>query len=240
MSTGIRIRDFESEQDYAACVELQRETWGQTFTEAVPATMLRITQKLGGVAAGAFEGDALVGFVFGLTGLKDGEVVHWSDMLAVRASHRNRGIGELLKRYQRERLLGLGVNRMFWTFDPLDAKNAHINFNRLGVYAREYVVDMYGETASPLHAFGTDRLIVIWELTGDGVTPAARRSGDLEVEVPADIHAINRADPRRAREWRERTRAQFTTYLPEYVVSGFERRGEAGYYALTPASNFAT
>jgi predicted GNAT superfamily acetyltransferase len=240
VSTDIRIRDLESEQDYAACVELQRETWGQTFTEAVPATMLRITQKLGGVAAGAFEGDALVGFVFGLTGLKDGEVIHWSDMLAVRASHRNRGIGELLKRYQRQRLLGLGVNRMFWTFDPLDAKNAHINFNRLGVCAREYVVDMYGETASPLHSFGTDRLIVIWELTSEGVTLAKRRPAELEVEVPADIHAINRADPRRAREWRERTRAQFTQYLPEYVVCGFERRGEAGYYALTPASNFAT
>jgi predicted GNAT superfamily acetyltransferase len=240
VSPDIRIRDLASEQDYAACVELQRETWGRTFTEAVPATMLRIAQKLGGIAAGAFEGDALIGFVFGLTGLIDGEVVHWSDMLAVRASHRNRGIGELLKRYQRDRLLSLGVNRMFWTFDPLDAKNAHINFNRLGVYAREYVVDMYGETASPLHAFGTDRLIVIWELAAERIDRGSRHENVREIEVPADIHALNRSDPQRAREWRAQTRAQFMNYLPEYVVSGFERRGEAGFYVLTPASNFAT
>jgi predicted GNAT superfamily acetyltransferase len=239
VSSDITIRELASDADYAACVAMQKETWGQTFTESVPATMLRIAQKLGGVAAGAFDDGELVGFVFGLTGLKDGAVVHWSDMLAVRASHRNRGVGEQLKRYQRTRVLGAGVHRMFWTFDPLDAKNAHINFNRLGVYAREYVLDMYGQTASPLHAFGTDRLIVTWDLTNEPGTKAFEFVAECEIEIPADIHAINRENPELAREWRERTRAQFTRYLPEYVVGGFERRGDSGYYALMPVSNFA-
>jgi predicted GNAT superfamily acetyltransferase len=239
VSSHIAIRDLESDADYAACVAMQKETWGQTFTESVPATMLRISQKLGGVAAGAFEDGELVGFVFGLTGLKDGAVVHWSDMLAVRGSHRNHGIGEQLKRYQRTKLLAGGVNRMFWTFDPLDAKNAHINFNRLGVYAREYVLDMYGQTASPLHAFGTDRLIVTWDLADEPGSGKFEFQVECEIEIPADIHAINREHPALARDWRERTRAQFTRYLPNYVVGGFERRGESGFYALTPASNFA-
>ena len=230
------VRDLETDADYAACVELQKETWGQSFTEAVPATMLRIAQKLGGVAAGAFENDRLIGFVFGLTGLKDGAVVHWSDMLAVRAEYRNRGIGEALKRYQRDRVLERGIQKMFWTFDPLDAKNAHINFNRLGVYAREYVVDMYGQTESPLHAHGTDRLIVTWDL-GPSPSPSPSPSPAPEITIPLNIHEL---DASVARQWREKTRAQFLRYLPEYVVTGFERREDAGYYALTSASNFTT
>ena len=234
------VRDLETDADYAACVNLQRETWGHNFTEAVPATMLRIAQKLGGVAAGAFENDRLIGFVFGLTGLKDGAVVHWSDMLAVRPEYRNRGIGEELKRYQRDRVLERGITRMFWTFDPLDAKNAHINFNRLGVYAREYVVDMYGCTESPLHAHGTDRLIVTWELNasrGSAPAPIQATTHAPEIAIPLNIHALGTSD---AAEWRAQTRAQFLRYLPEYVVTGFVKREDAGYYALTSASNFTT
>jgi predicted GNAT superfamily acetyltransferase len=228
------IRDFQTEADYAACVQLQKETWGRDFTEAVPATMLRIAQKLGGIAAGAFENDQLIGFVFGITGLREGEVVHWSDMLAVRPEYRNQGIGEMLKRYQRDRMVERGIQRMFWTFDPLDAKNAHINFNRLGVYAREYVLDMYGRTESPLHATGTDRLIVIWELEA---RPALAQSPAHEIEIPLNIHDL---DNHVAKQWRAKTRAQFLRYLPEYVVTGFTRREDVGYYALTSASNFAT
>lgn len=196
-----------------------------------------ISQKMGGIAAGAFDDDTLVGFVFGITGLYDRRIAHWSDMLAVRADYRNRGIGEQLKQYQRNAMLARGVDRIYWSFDPLDAKNAHINFNRLGIYAREYVVDMYGETASPLHhGIGTDRLIALWDLA----SPQRPAKTEKSIEIPADIHAVKHADAAAARAWRDRTRAQFLELLPEYIVTGFERRGEFGYYALTSASNFAT
>lgn len=194
-----------------------------------------IAQKMGGIAAGAFDRDTLVGFVFGVTGLYDGRSAHWSDMLAVRADYRNRGIGEQLKQYQRSAMLARGVQRIYWSFDPLDARNAHLNFERLGIYAREYVIDMYGETASPLHqGIGTDRLIAVWDLENK-----VGNQKEIEIEIPADIHALKRADPDGARAWRARTRARFLELLPDYVVTGFERRGEFGYYGLTSASNFA-
>lgn len=237
MASPLVIRDLASAADYAACVALQRETWGQQFSEVVPPVVLQIVQKMGGIAAGAFESEVLVGFVFGITGIYEERLAHWSDMLAVRASHRNRGIGEQLKHYQRAAMLARGIDRIYWSFDPLDAKNAHINFNRLGVYAREYVVDMYGASDSPLHqVIGTDRLIAVWDLA----KPRRDLIAELEIEVPADIHALKATDPARARAWRERTRAQFLAHLPAYVVTGFSRRGEAGYYALTSASNFST
>jgi predicted GNAT superfamily acetyltransferase len=168
----MHIRHLRSHEDFVACVALQHETWGADFSERVPAAILKVSQRLGGVTAGAFDAqDRLVGFVFGMTGVENGRLVHWSDMLAVRPELRDHGIGRRLKEFQRETLLRLGVGVIYWTFDPLVARNAHLNLNRLGVRVTEYVIDMYGsDTDSALHrGLGTDRFIVAWEI---GTPPA--------------------------------------------------------------------
>lgn len=159
------IRPLSSQSDYRACVALQRETWGADFQDAVPPSILLVCQKVGGVAAGAFDPDGrLLGFVFGLTGVENGAVVHWSDMLAVRPEAQNLGLGRRLKEFQRAAVGRLGARVIYWTYDPLVARNAHLNFNVFGVRVVEYVREMYGgETGSDLHrGIGTDRLIVAW------------------------------------------------------------------------------
>jgi predicted GNAT superfamily acetyltransferase len=141
-------------------------------------------------------------------------------------------------------LLARQVQTIYWTFDPLDAKNAHINFARLGILAREYRVNMYGgQTDSPLHrGIGTDRLIAVWpigaarvqeRLAGNrGTTPAAAAT----IEIPLNIHEINATQPEVARAWRERTRAEFTRYLERgYVVVDFLRHENGGHYVLGAA-----
>jgi predicted GNAT superfamily acetyltransferase len=162
-----RIRDLTTHEDFVACVRLQEAVWGEGFDERVPTAILGIAARFGGVVAGAFrEGEEeLVGFVFGLTGLEQGVPVHWSDMLAVRRETRGRGLARALKLYQRDRLLRLGVTRMYWSFDPLEARNGHLNLNRLGVRVREYVEEMYGTSSSPLHqGIGTDRFVACWDM----------------------------------------------------------------------------
>jgi predicted GNAT superfamily acetyltransferase len=185
VSDEITIRTLTSHEDYRACVELQRDTWGHGFRDAVPASILLVSQKLGGVAAGAFSRDgSLVGFVFGMTGVENGRVVHWSDMLAVRPEVQNLGVGRRLKEFQREAVARVGGRVIYWTFDPLVTRNAHLNFNVFGVRAVEYTRDMYGtETGSDLHReIGTDRLVVAWPVDDDEIakrkrdTSAARAS----------------------------------------------------------------
>jgi predicted GNAT superfamily acetyltransferase len=253
MAGPIEIRDLETQAELQACVELQRATWGAEFTELVPVAILQVVQYIGGIAAGAFNPrNELVGFVFGISGIEQSShglvPVHWSDMLAVRKDMRNQGIGERLKRYQRDALLARGVQKVYWTFDPLDAKNAYVNFARLGVIAREYRVDMYGETDSPLHrGIGTDRLIAIWpiatrrveeRLTGIRRLPAS--AGAVRIDVPLDIHDLNAREPKVAREWRERTRAAFTNWLQQdYVVVDFLREAAHGSYLLVAAGELA-
>lgn len=178
-STDFEIRPVTTIEQYQACVELQDETWGAGFSERVPLAILKVSQILGGVCAGAYDADQrLVGFVFGMTGPRDGRLVHWSDMLAVRTEVRDAGLGTRLKAYQREQLLERGVETMHWTFDPLQSRNAYLNFSKLGIVAREYERDMYGDTDSPLHlGVGTDRFLAHWLMTSERVV--ARLAGEL-------------------------------------------------------------
>lgn len=172
----ISIRELGSQAEFLACVELQRATWGRDFRETVPPSILLVAQKLGGVASGAFDqaGD-LLGFVFGITGVRDGDVVHWSDMLAVRADAQGKGIGRMLKEHQRAAAGRAGARVVAWTYDPLMARNAHLNFNVFGVSVAEYVPNMYGrDTGNALNrGVDSDRLVVEWHV--DEAALSARR-----------------------------------------------------------------
>jgi predicted GNAT superfamily acetyltransferase len=210
------------------------------YDDIVPPSVLTVAQKIGGVVAGAFDADGrLAGFVFGMAGVRNGQVIHWSDMLAVREDMRDRGIGQRLKEYQRDAARASGATRMFWTYDPLVARNAHLNFNRLGATVDEYVEDMYGSSESDLHrGLGTDRLVVAWPLGTPAVTVPAAATGDdcssavlnpdgrvpgiaeldafvaskpraVRIEIPLDIVRLRDDKPAEAVRWRSSTRRAF-------------------------------
>jgi predicted GNAT superfamily acetyltransferase len=163
----ITIRSVSGEDELELCVRMQHQTLGESYSGTVPTVILSLSQRLGGVVAGAFDSHGrMLGFVFGMTGLIDGELGHWSDMLAVDPSARDRGIGRRLKHFQRDMLRGIGIRTIHWTYDPLVARNAYLNHVKLGAVASEYVVDFYGaDTGSTLHGdLGTDRFIVKWQI----------------------------------------------------------------------------
>jgi len=134
---------------------------------------------------GAFDQNRLVGFVFGFPGRVNGEYIIHSDMLGVLPEYRSLNLGFKLKLAQRERALSMGIETITWTFDPLRAVNASLNFARLGVTANRYEIDYYGETSSALHRLGTDRLWVTWSLNSERVVQRiSERSGDRDVVPP--------------------------------------------------------
>ncbi len=170
-SSRLKLRALRTQADFDAAIALQKEVWGEDFDELVPASLLRVAHYVGGIASGAFSPDGeLTGFIFGMSGIREGVLVHWSDTLAVRPKYRNRGVGMRLKKHQRDTLLEMGVKQVFWTFDPLDAKNAYFNLSRLGAVVREYHRDFYGDSRSILHTgIGTDRFMAVWDIASDRV-----------------------------------------------------------------------
>jgi predicted GNAT superfamily acetyltransferase len=160
---SIVLRDLDTVADLRAVETLQKEVWGCADLDVLPATQLLAAKEVGGTIIGAYDGALLVGFVYGFPGYEQGQLTHHSHMLAVHPAYRNRKLGFRLKLAQRERVLAQGIDKITWTFDPLQSKNAHLNFTKLGVIADTYKINFYGEaTSSFLHQSGTDRLWVTW------------------------------------------------------------------------------
>jgi predicted GNAT superfamily acetyltransferase len=169
--SSITIRDLTSFDDLKRIESVEREVWELSDLDTTPLTLTIATQAAGSIWLGAFDEKKLVGFAFGFLGVEQGRAIVHSHMLAVLAPYRNLHLGHKLKLAQRDRVLalrinGARVNEITWTFDPLQSKNAHFNFARLGVVSADYKTNFYGpETSSSLHRNGTDRLWVKWPIS---------------------------------------------------------------------------
>lgn len=210
------IRELRSQAELHAVEEMQKEVWQCSDLEVLPAIHMTAAREVGSILLGAFDGAELIGFVYGFPGFEHGERVIHSDMLAVRDAYRDRGVGRALKLAQREHALARGVKRITWTFDPLQARNAYLNFEKLGVTADRYLRDFYGETTSPLHAGGTDRLWVTWHLDS---RPPLRETAQ---RVPIGSRLATRENFERA-------------FASGLIAAGFDRE-RSEYVMAAPAS----
>lgn len=210
------IRPLTTIDEFRAVEDLQQKVWNVIDREVVPALHFIPAVAVGAILLGAFDADRMIGFVYGFPGFEGSDRIIHSDMLAVLPEARGRGLGLALKLAQRDAALAQGIDRITWTFDPLQARNAHLNFTRLGATSDRYLRDFYGETTSPLHrGIGTDRLWVTWNLR-----ESRPPSGDLRIEIPRDISALPLDE---AVRWRAKTRAEFeSAFARGYRVTGFE------------------
>jgi predicted GNAT superfamily acetyltransferase len=166
--TDLQIRPIVTIDECRQVAALEREVWGYTDAEdVVPPPVLIVSVKRGGILLGAFDrANVMKGFVYSIPALKERRVTQWSHMLGVAPEARRTGLGLRLKLAQREEALRLGVDLIEWTYDPLQALNAHVNFARLGVVVSEYEENIYGDSSSPLHrGTPTDRFVAEWHLT---------------------------------------------------------------------------
>ena len=162
----LQIRELTTLKDFQDCVQLQRVIWGfDDPYDIVPLPLLMISARNDGVVLGAFNKDEMIGFVYGLPGTHKGQKVQWSHMLAVYPAYQNSDIGYQLKKAQYSLSQEKGYEVIEWTYDPLESRNAHFNLRKLGCIAKEYEINIYGETSSPLHSGSpTDRLIAHWQI----------------------------------------------------------------------------
>lgn len=218
----MELRQLTTIEDYGRVSALERTIWGYASAEeTVPVPIMIVTQKIGGLLLGAFdEAGALVGFAYSLPGVRQGRPFQWSHTLGVAAGHRDRGLGFRLKVEQRRLTLAMGIDLVEWTFDPLQALNAHLNFAKLGAVARDYQPNVYGESSSTLHrGTPTDRFVAEWWVRSPKVEQRLRDVADGATRRPPldDAAPVNGADD--GRQWPAPPRADLSLQAERLAVT---------------------
>ena len=248
---NIIIRQCTKLEEFHACVALQKEVWKFSDADLVPVRLYVVANKIGGQIIGSFDGDVLVGFVLSIPGSRDGHSYLHSQMLAVRESYRNYGLGQRMKLAQREEALQRGFKLMEWTFDPLEIKNAYLNIEKLGAITRRYSVNQYGNSSSPLQGgLPTDRLVAEWWLASDRVKNLLQSGTKTPVKiektisVPAQIYNWKAEEKKRgqALNVQQANREQFlNSFSKGLVVLGYERdtQGNGTFLLGKPEESFS-
>jgi predicted GNAT superfamily acetyltransferase len=176
----IRIRKLDQYSDFEKLVDIQRAVWKHEDMDLIPTHQFRISSRMGGILLGAYMGEELAGFVYSFPAVFEKKPCQHSHLLAVLTAYQGFGIGKRLKWAQRDWALKLGYNLITWTMDPLQARNANLNFHALGAIARTYLTNFYGQTPSLTLAPGlpTDRLLVEWPINQNRVE--MRRQGKYD------------------------------------------------------------
>lgn len=190
----LEVRALTALNDLKEVVEIQRETWGPD-EDIVPAAQLRAVEHAGGQLAGAFRGERLLGFAYGFLASPHGREMSGpglhSHMVAVRSEARGLGVGRALKWFQRAWCLERDLRWISWTFDPLQARNAHLNLEHLGVRCYDYLVDFYGAMSGPLGGGqSSDRLLALWQLDAPWVEARASKKSSGSDGVSDEIEAV--------------------------------------------------
>jgi predicted GNAT superfamily acetyltransferase len=160
-------------QSLAGCEQardIARELWGDEA--ACSVAQMSVHAQYGGVVLVAEVDGQAVGFLVSFPARYKGEFVLWSHEAGVLEPYLHKGIGYRLKDLQRKLALAEGYASIVWTYDPLIARNAHFNLNKLGAAICEFKVNAYGADETDLINRGleTDRFVVRWNLKGAAIS----------------------------------------------------------------------
>lgn len=224
---AIVIRDLTTIEDLRKIEPLEKEVWGLAERDVAPMTLLIAAKEAGSIFLGAFDGEAMIGFAFGFPSIESGHLAIHSHMLAVLPQYRDLNLGYKLKLAQRERAMAMGIREMSWTFDPLQSRNAHFNFAKVGVVSNRYKVDFYGQdSSSMLHQNGTDRLWVTWALDSNRVQHRINGALPRRVEAASIVRRDPHGHPERANLAAITSQSLAFIEIPDDIVSLEQRDPE--------------
>jgi predicted GNAT superfamily acetyltransferase len=243
---NVRIRECESWEELDACVLLQREVFALPDLEISPRRHLIVTHHAGGFILGAFHEKELVGFVLSVPAFRGEERMFYSHMTAVKKEFQTLGIGAQLKWAQRRRALDEGVKFIKWTFQPVQARNAFFNLEKLGAIVKEYKENFYGtdypapRSEDRKNGLESDRLFALWNLEDEKVSALSKSEMFIEkgeivksIEIPGEWDELVSSDFEKAKSEQKRIHAEFSqAFSKGLVCRGFAREKEHPRYLL--------
>lgn len=225
---NIEILECTTFEDLSACVQLQREVFALPEIELSPVRHLIVTKHAGGFTLGAFHENILVGFVLSVPAFLRGEKAFYSHMTAVKKEYQSHGIGRKLKWSQRERSLELGVKFIKWTYQPVLARNAFFNLEKLGVIIQHYEPNFYG-TDYPNQdlklGLDSDRLFAEWHLEDEKVKTLSKGENHISkiepkfsIEIPNNWNDLVVKDLKLAIDEQRRIKAEFIKAFDQGLI----------------------
>jgi predicted GNAT superfamily acetyltransferase len=175
MQNKILFKELTELHHMQEAVILQKQTWGEEVISSLPQMVAAIHN--GGSVIGVFDGDRVVGFSYGFTGINESFEKPYlvSHMMAIHPEYQNQGLGERLKFKQREWAIKKGYEKIIWTFDPLEIRNGYLNLMKLGGYVRTYIKSYYGQMDDKINkGMPSDRLLLEWDLLSPSVVDASK------------------------------------------------------------------
>jgi len=230
---GEYIRPLKEMDEFSELIIVQRDVWGLEDIDVVPAHVLRDASDLmgpHGMVLGYFIDEKLIGYTLTFPTSNPREVL--LDMLAVSPDYQRKGIGYNLMLELKKIMLELGINKIFWTYDPLESVNANLYIKKLGGVIIRHLIDYYGSLNSKIHSgLPTDRFIVEWKIRSKSVENIIKNGnekinhisdyGDTKyVEIPLNIQELKNKDINIAIEWRMKTRKLFDEYIEKQKLIG--------------------
>jgi predicted GNAT superfamily acetyltransferase len=229
----IIIRECVSIDDFQQCIELERLVWNDDDIDIMPIRLYMISKNCNAPTFGAFTSSGgLIGFVHTSLALQNKNVVYHSHLAGVVEELRHKDIGYKLKLAQRQHALAADVPMIFWTFDPLQSRNAHFNINKLGAIIRTYKNNYYGEGVSSIFDshLPSDRVIAEWWIRSPHVEQvlAGNRpqvhAPQAIVKIPDNIDAIRARSLEEHVRWRMQVRDDFSEAIEKgNIACGFTR-----------------
>ena len=251
MSGGLHFRSVHGIDDARTMVRVLDAVWGGWDGAAgiQDATILALAHAGNYAEVAILDGDP-VGAALGFFGEPLGDVLH-SHIVGVLPRATGLGIGRAIKMRQRDWCRQRSITTMTWTFDPLVARNAYFNIEKLGARPTRYMIDYYGQMSDGLNAGqASDRVLLTWDLTVDTPPPRPGALGQtfaaltadpsggpepheaptdcahLTVGIPSDIERLRRENAPLSHAWRIALRQTLPQLLNAgWRVTNFDRAG---------------
>ena len=164
-----------------------------------------------------------------------------SQLLGVTPKYRGKGLGFLLKKAQAKQAVEKGIDIINWTFDPLQLRNAILNFSELGGISFQFYPNYY-QFRNELNQVLSSRFGVTWLIETKRVKEALKKnsrniidlqeiqniqivneginsfnlkssSQQIAIEIPANWNQIQSENIELANTWREITDILFLNYI---------------------------
>lgn len=231
---NIIIRECATFEELSDCVQLQRDVFALPDIEISPVRHLIVTRNAGGFTLGAFVDGKLIGFVLSVPAFLYGQKAVYSHMTAVSQEFQSYGVGAKLKWAQRERALADGIKFIKWTFQPVQARNAFFNLEKLGVIVKHYEPNFYGtDYPDPNVNIGldSDRHFAEWHLESEKVNALSKgekyeslTKRNVPSKYQNNWNQLVKTDLKHAADEQNRIKAEFTKAFAEGLVCrGFIR-----------------